>query len=124
MRHDQLVAYLVGTAVAGSVLVFPYAIRPLFALIVPGLGGVQVPFFLLPVVWGLWNALHVRAAPTMDLGAWGAMLGVALGLLLNVFLYVEGTWFAAATMVPMFLPVVYLLLWRFVVGPLNATLGV
>jgi len=124
MQRNQLAAYLVGAAVAGSILVFPYAVRPLAALIVPDFRAVQVPFFLLPVVWGLWNALHAGAAPTTDLGAWGAGLGVALGILLNVFLYVAGTWFAAAALVPIFLAFVYLLLWRFVVGPLNATLGV
>ena len=124
MQRNQLAAYLVGAAVAGSILVFPYAFRPLAAVIVPGLRAVQVPFFLLPVVWGIWNALHVRAAPTTDLGAWGALLGIVLGVLLNVFLYVTGTWFAEAALVPVFLAFVYLLLWRFVVGPLNATLGV
>jgi hypothetical protein len=109
MRRRELVAYLVGTAVAGSLIVFPYLLRPVVVAIVPGFAGVQVPFFLLPVVWGVWNSLHARVAPAIDIGVWGSVLGIVLAAGLNVFLYAEGTWFPAALALPVFLPTFYLL---------------
>jgi hypothetical protein len=124
MRRSELLAYVIGTAVAGSVLVFPYVVRPLIAFVVPGFAVVHVPFFLLPVVWGLWNYLYVRVAPSIDIGLWGGLLGLLLGAAVNVFLYLHGTWFTAAIALPVLLTVVYLLLWRFIVGSLNTALGV
>jgi hypothetical protein len=124
MRRNELLAYVVGAAVAGSVLVFPYMVRPLVAFVVPGFAVVQVPFFLLPVVWGLWNHLYVRVAPPLDIGVWGSVLGLLLATAMNAFLYTQGTWFTAALALLVLLPVVYLLLWRFIVGSLNTALGV
>ena len=40
MGRSGLVAYLVGAAVAGSLLVFPYMARPLIAVFVPGITAV------------------------------------------------------------------------------------
>ena len=120
MKRSGLLAYLVGAAVAGSLLVFPYVGRPVIALFVPGIAAVSVPFFLLPVVWGLWNGLHVRVAPTIDIGAWGSALGFVLGLAVNVYLYTQHAWFGGAVVLPILLAILYFLLWRYVVGPLNA----
>jgi hypothetical protein len=122
MRRRELLAYLVGAAVAGTLLVGPYAGRALIASFVPLVP--YVPFFLLPIVWGGWNWLYVRLEPRLDVGAWGAVLGLLLGLAVAALFYVRGTWFAATALLPIFLPLVYFLLWRFVVGPLNDATGV
>ena len=82
-----------------------------------------MPFFLLPVVWGFWNWLYARLAPAIDIGIWGAALGLVLGLAVNVYLSSQGAWFATATALPIFLAVVYFLFWHLVVGPLTAALG-
>ncbi|MGH7894428.1 MAG: hypothetical protein ACREQL_07150 [Candidatus Binatia bacterium] len=122
MQRRELLAYVVGAAVAGTLLVGPYTGRAIVASLVPVVP--YVPFFLLPVVWGIWNWLYVRLDLRLDVGAWGAVLGLVLGLAVGALFYVRGTWFAAAGLLPLFLPVAYFLLWRFVVGPLNEALGV
>jgi hypothetical protein len=123
MGRSGLVAYLVGAGVAGSLLVFPYMARPIVAAFVPGFTAVSVPFFLLPVVWGFWNWLYARLSPTIDVGLWGAALGLMLGLGLNVYLYSQGTWFPAAVALPVLLSGLYFVLWHMIVGPLTAALG-
>jgi hypothetical protein len=122
MRRTELLAYLVGAGVAGTLLVGPYTGRAViasFVSVVP-----YVPFFLLPIVWGVWNWLHVRLGLRVDIGAWGALLGFVLGLAVDALFSARGTWFASAALLPVFLPVLYFLLWRFVVGALNEALGV
>ena len=82
------------------------------------------PFFLLPILWGVWNLLWVRLQPSMGIGAWGALLGFLAGLAVNLLLLVQGTWFRTALLLPVFLPVAYYLFWRLLVGPVNEVAGV
>src|SRR5262249_53662936 len=80
VRRRSLLAYLIGAGVAGTMLIGPYGLR--FAVInhLPGGATIgNVPFFLLPVAWGLWNLLRVHWLPGFGIGAWGATLGVAVG---------------------------------------------
>jgi hypothetical protein len=83
-----------------------------------------VPFFLMPIAWGLWNWLRLRLRPRLPNGAWGALLGFVLAVLVNLLLASEGRWFADAMMLPVALPFVYGAVWGFLVGPLNHALGV
>jgi hypothetical protein len=83
----------------------------------------QVPFFLLPILWGLWNLLWARRQPRLGIGAWGALLGFAAAVLVNLLFLAEGAWFPALVLT-MLLPVVYYLLWLLTIGPLNEALGV
>jgi hypothetical protein len=125
MRRSELLAYLIGAGTAGTLLVGPYAGRWLAATVVPDLGSLRyIPFFLLPIIWGVWNWLHVRLALQLSSGSWGAMLGVVVGVGANLLLLAEGQWFSLAPLALLFLPVLYYLLWLFVVGPLNDALGV
>ena len=124
VRRRELLAYLIGAGVAGTVLVGPYALRMSVASVVPGLPLQQVPFFLLPILWGLWNLLWARRQPRLGIGAWGALLGFFAALLVNLLFLAEGAWFPAAIALPVFLPLVYYLLWLLAIGPLNEALGV
>jgi len=125
VRRRELLAYLIGAGVAGTILVFPFVLRDAaLRFFLPGRRVPLVPFFLLPVLWGLWNALWARRQPRMDIGTWGAILGLAASLTVNLYLWLQGAWFGAALFLVAFLPVVYYLVWHLVVGPLNGALGV
>jgi len=124
MYRSRLLAYLIGAGVAGTLLVFPYVARALWGTVFPELLDAYVPFFLLPLVWGLWNWLHVRLQPTLNIGAWGALLGLILGLAINALLYAQDQWFSAAAFLPVFAAALYFLLWALIVGAINGALGV
>jgi hypothetical protein len=125
LRRDGLLAYLIGAGVAGTILLGPYTGRSVLAALSPEFVPLTyVPFFLLPVAWGLWNWLLVRRRPRFGVGMWGALLGVMLGGAVNFLLVAEGRWFEAALGLPVVLPAVYYLIWAFIIGPLNDALGV
>src|SRR5262245_60099803 len=88
-----LIAYLIGAGVAGTLLTFPYTFRAVAAQVAPDFDRlIDVPFFLLPIAWGMWNWLHAgRARP--GIGVWGALLGGALAACVNLLLAAEGRWF-------------------------------
>ncbi len=125
VRRGTLLAYLVGAGVAGTILVVPILLRE--AAIERFLPGRTVPLgpaLLLPVMWGVWNVLWARQQARIAVGTWGALLGLALALIVNLHLAALGAWFGAAALLVVFLPLVYYLLWHLVVGPLNEALGV
>jgi hypothetical protein len=125
MRRAERLAYLIAAGVAGTLLVLPYTGRSILTTIYPQLVPLTyVPFFLLPLVWGLWNWLRVRVRPRLGIGAWGAVLGVLLAIVVNVVLVAENRWFTAATLLVVAIPAIYYLLWHFLIGPLNEALGV
>jgi len=124
VRRRSLLAYLIGAGVAGTILIGPYGLRFAVINLLPGAAIGNPPFFLLPVAWGLWNLLRAHWLPGIGIGAWGAMLGIAVGVAVNLLFLVQGTWFLAAPLLPPFLAVLYFLLFRLIVGPLNEALGV
>jgi hypothetical protein len=125
VRRRPLLAYLIGAGVAGTLLLGPFVVRDAaLRFFVPGRPVPLVPFFLLPVAWGLWNLLWARWQPRVSIGTWGAALGLGAAVVMNVSLRVHDAWFRAALILTVFLPVVYYLVWHFVVGPLNEALGV
>jgi hypothetical protein len=124
IRRRDLLAYLIGAGVAGTLLIGPYAFRLAAVRLIPGATLGHVPFFLLPIAWGLWNLLWARWQPALGVGTWGAILGVLAGIAVNLFLVADGTWFPAAVLLPAYLPVLYFLLFRIAIGPLNEALGV
>lgn len=125
VRRRELLAYLIAAGVAGTVLVVPYVGRDaVLRFFLPGRTVPLVPFFLLPVLWGLWNALWARRQPRMDIGSWGALLGAGAAAGVNAYLWWADAWFGAAGLLLVFLPVLYYLLWHFVMGPLNEALEV
>ena len=125
LRRRDLLAYLIGAGVAGTLLVGPYVVRDAaIRFFVPGRTLPLVPFFLLPVFWGLWNLLRARRYPLVAIGTWGALLGLVAAVAMNLYLRSRQAWFGAALFLVVFLPVVYYLVWHFLVGPLNEVLGV
>jgi hypothetical protein len=125
LRRRELLAYLVGAGVAGTILVIPFVLRDAaLRFFLPGRTVPIVPFFLLPLFWGFWNLLWVRWQPHVDVGTWGAMLGFALSVSVNLYLRWQDAWFQAALLFVVFLPIVYYLVWHLVLGPLNEALGV
>lgn len=125
VRRRELLAYLVAAGVAGTILVVPLVLRDtVVRVFLSGRTVPLVPFFLLPVLWGLWNLLWARRQPRMDIGTWGALLGLGASLSVNLYLWWQRVWFGAALLLVVFLPVVYYLVWHLVVGPLNEALGV
>jgi hypothetical protein len=125
VRRRELLAYLVGAGVAGTLLVGPYALRVVAGEVyLPGRAVPVVPVVLLPILWGLWNLVWARRQPPVSIGAWGATFGLLAASGINGYLRAAGVWFPAAALLLVFLPVLYWLLWRLVVGPLNEALGV
>jgi len=125
IRRAELLAYLIGAGVAGTLLVVPYTGRSIVTAIFPQLEPLTyVPFFLLPLVWGLWNWLRVRLRPPVGIGAWGAVLGLLLAIAVNLLLAAEARWFTGAVLLLVAVPAGYYLLWLFLIGPLNGGLGV
>src|SRR5262249_61441635 len=86
VRRRELLAYLIGAGVAGTVLVGPYALRMSVASVVPGLPLQQVPFFLLPILWGLWNLLLACRPARLGFRGAGALLGFLVGPFVNLLL--------------------------------------
>jgi hypothetical protein len=125
MRRRELLAYLIGAGVAGTLLVGPYVLRMVAgAVFLPGRAVPVVPVVLLPILWGLWNLAWARRQPPVSIGVWGAGFGLLAALGVNGYLRATGVWFPAAALLLAFLPALYWLLWRLVVGPLNEALGV
>lgn len=125
LRRRELLAYLIGAGIAGTILVGPYVLRVVVGgVFMPGLAIPVAPIVLLPILWGVWNLLWARRHPRVSIGSWGALLGLGAASGVNVYLWVTGVWFPAAALLIAFLPLVYWLFWRLVVGPLNEALGV
>ena len=123
IRRRDLLAYLIAAGLAGTILVGPYILRSSVIQFVGG-NAVNPPFFLLPIAWGFWNVLWARWQPTLGIGAWGALLGILLAVGINLLAWLQGDWFAAMLLLPIFVPGFYYLFWLFIVGPLNEALGV
>lgn len=123
MRRREIQAYLIGAAVAGTALVVPYAGRSVATAVVPSLIVADVPFFLLPIVWGTWNLLWVRLEMPLPAPVWGAILGAGVAVVVNLFLWWRSQWFAATMLLFLWIPVLYALGWTFVIAPMNRALG-
>jgi hypothetical protein len=121
----ELLAYLVGAGVAGTILIAPYVGRPFVIALFPQLQPLAfVPFFVLPLLWGVWNWLRIRLRLRIGIGVWGAALGFGIACLANALFVAEGVWFAGVLFLLITLPAGYWLLWTFLVGPLNDGLNV
>lgn len=121
IRRRDLVAYVSGAAVAGTVLVIPYAGRALLSALWPGFVTLDAPFYLLPIAWGAWNVACVRREGTAP-SRCGAALGIVVATAGNLLMLLRGAWAPALLLLFAWLPVVYALAWTFVVDPIAQAL--
>ncbi len=124
MQRNQIAAYLIGAGIGGIVVIFAYLGNIMWSTLFPELLEVYIPFFLLPIIWGIWNLLYLEYNRSHNIGAWGAMLGFILGLAICVLIYATGHWFRAAIMIPVETSAFHFLLWYIIVGPLNDAFGI
>ncbi len=137
MRRNKLNAYLIGAGVSGTLIIIPYISQWIWEIAPPEMffdikvSGTmydirlaRIPFFFLPIIWGLWNWLYAKLHPSFGIGIWGALLGLMLGLLFNIWLYREGLWLPPAASSLVFAPAFEYLFWRFIIGPINKALNV
>jgi hypothetical protein len=124
MRRNELLAYLIAAGVAGTLLVLPYTGAWIIPSVLPQFEVLRIiPFFLLPIAWGVWNWLYYRVRAGMGIGVWGAILGLLLAVGVNLLRYAHGQWFAGMVLFALVIPVLYYVLWLFVIGPLNDAFG-
>ena len=134
-RHPYLRAYLAGICVPTIFLVLVAAVftllRYVYSFPVPIERIIVFPMAAVPNLWGLWNILFVASRDRLHLplGLHGALLplllaplGAAAASLLNFPIAAF-----ALRVVPFAAPValiVYYLAWKYLVGTLNAELGI
>ncbi len=144
--HPTLRAYLAGIFIPTLILPFFLAafivLRLVLQVPVPIERGIVFPMALVPILWGLWNMLWLGVSKRahVSIGLHGALLPFLLlpagattaGCLGVLSLGATGaTWFHAllvpyTLIVPCFLGAlaVYYLVWKYIVGFLNRTLGI
>jgi hypothetical protein len=143
--HPYLRAYLAGvlvpTLVLPLMLLAFVVVRLVMQAPVPIERGLIFPMAVVPILWGLWNMLWLAShmKTHLPLGLHGAVLplllmpaGAALGTCLGVLALGahSATWFnnvevPYALIAPLFLAALagYYLVWKYVVGFANRTLG-
>lgn len=131
--HPYLRAYLAGIAVPTPALLVGMTVYTVFRLIydypVPVERFIVFPMAVVPNAWGLWNVLFIawRRHVPLSLGLHGALLPLLLGplgLVASALLHFSIPGFVAhlfPIVVPL-APIVYYLLWKYVVGFLNRVL--
>jgi hypothetical protein len=124
MRRRDLLAYVIGAAVAGTALLFPYTGRALLRVLWPTFVTLDAPFYLLPIAWGVWNVLWVRRGGHGSPARWGALLGLVIATAGNLLMAVQGAWAPTLLLLVAWVPVLYAFAWTFVVIPLNEALSV
>lgn len=144
--HPYLRAYLAGIFIPTLILPLFLAafivLRLVLQMPIPIERGIVFPMALVPIIWGLWNVLWLASRPLTHLavGAHGAILPVLLvpcGALIahgfGVFAFgaAHATWFNAVQLPYALIAVgfcfgiaVYYLVWKYIVGFLNRTLGI
>lgn len=144
--HPYLRAFLAGAFVPTLILPLMLTgfivLRLVLQVPFPFERGIIFPMALVPSLWALWNMLWLGSSRRthLPLGIHGALLPLLLmpgGALLATSLHILSlgasgvTWFNSvyvpyAWIVPVFLAAVavYYLMWKYVVGFLNRTLGI
>lgn len=131
-RHPYIRAYMAGIFLPTILILIAMVaftfFRYVFDVPVPVERVIVFPLAIIPNAWGLWNVIHLRLAPRMPLGLFGAILPFLLvpgGYVLTRLVH-----FDIPTILlhiaPYAFPIslaIYYLLWKHVVGSLNAIVG-
>jgi len=134
-KHPYLRAYLAGIACPTVFLLFVVTvysiIRYVYNVPIPVERVIMFPMAVVPNLWGLWNMLFVayRGRTQMSIGFHGAVLpfllaplGIAMASILNFSIpHFAFSIFPFAAPVAL---IVYYLAWKYLVGFLNAELGI
>jgi len=134
-RHPYLRAYLAGIAVPTVFLLVTMTaytlIRYVYNLPIPIERVIVFPMAAVPNAWGLWNLLYVALAEKhhFSLGIFGAVLPLLLVpvgyMVLRILDFaVPAEIFHAMPIAAPIAVILYYLIWKYVVGFLNAELGV
>lgn len=130
-QHPYLRAYMAGIVVPTLFLLVAMTVftiaRYVYQVPLPIERLIIFPMTIVPNLWGVWNIIWVGllARRHVSLGLWGAILPLLLapgGWLLARFLHFE-----LPNLVPYLFPlgvVIYYLVWKLIVGRLNAIVGV
>jgi hypothetical protein len=144
--HPYLRAFLAGsfvpTLILPLILTGFIVLRLVLQVPFPFERGIVFPMALVPLLWSLWNMLWLCSSRRthLPISVHGALLPLLLmpaGALLATSMHILSlgargvTWFGSvyvpyAWIVPVFLAAlaVYYLMWKYVVGFLNRTLGI
>jgi len=143
--HPYLRAYLAGvfipTLILPLMLTAFIVLRLMLQVSIPIERGLVFPMSLVPILWGLWNVLWLGTHPRthLALGVHGALLPILL-LPCGAFVARSSgvvafgtshiTWFSAIHLPYWLIAIgfccgvaVYYLVWKYIVGFLNAVLG-
>jgi hypothetical protein len=134
-RHPYLRAYLAGIALPTVFLLVTMTaytlIRYVYDLPIPIERVIVFPMAAVPNAWGLWNLLYVAFAEKhrISLGMFGAVLPLLLVpvgyMVLRVLDFaVPAETLHGAPIVVAIAVILYYLIWKYIVGFLNAELGV
>jgi hypothetical protein len=134
-QHPYLRAYMAGIVVPNFVLLLAMVafifVRYVYDVPVPIERVIVFPLTVVPNLWGLWNVIYIAllAQRQVSLGLFGAVLP---------FLLLPGGWLVARLVhftippilfhvIPYAFPfgvILYYLVWKHIVGRLNAIIGI
>ena len=130
--HPYWRAYMAGIVVPTIVVLFGmFAFvfaRYVYNIPLPIERVIVFPMAAVPNLWGLWNVLHLKLGRPLSLGAFGAILPLILapaGWLVTIAVNFPLPHIVLAG-APFALPIgiaIYYLVWKHVVGSLNAIVG-
>ena len=132
-QHPYLRAYMAGIAVPTPfllVVMTGFVVgRLIYQVSIPIERVIVFPMAVIPNLWGLWNMLYVRLRVRwhIPIGIYGAALVLLIAPLGFAVATLLGFQVPHRTLAPFGLPVglvVYYLVWKYVVGFLNAVQGV
>jgi hypothetical protein len=132
-QHPYIRAYMAGILVPTVFILFAMVAftlwRYVFNVPIPVERVIVFPLAIVPNLWGAWNALHLATGRRIPIGLFGAILPFILvpgGYVLALLTHFELPSLVYHAM-PYTFPfgvAIYYLLWKYLVGSLNAIVGV